>query len=308
MTGLSCQKGESSGANKKMRRNLVTAISMLTIALAGRAQQASSSPAVPVLQSNQPSPSLELPIGPRDVLDVRVLQDPTLNTHTIVGDDGKITFPLIGKIDVSGLTQPQAEARIKSLLQGKYLTTADVSVQIVEAGNKPISVIGSVTHPGRIGATGSITLMQAITQAGGLAVGSGRMLYVLRTGTNGLAEQIAIDLEDLLVNGNPDVNIPLFPNDVVNVPVDTPMNIYVLGEVMKPGRVQFHRSQNPTLLQALADAGGLTDRASRDVQVKRVLNGKESIIRKNYKRILSGQDPDVPLLDNDTIYVRESVF
>ncbi len=270
-------------------------MSMLTLAAAAAGQdaQTSASSTVPGQQATQPlSPSLDLPIGARDVLDVRVLQDPTLNTRTIVGDDGKITFPLVGKIDVSGL-----------MLQGKYLTIADVSVQIVEAGNKAISVIGAVNRPGRIGGTGNITLMQAITQAGGLSGGYGRVLYVLRTGANGLAEQIAIDLEDLLINGNPDVNIPLFPNDVVNVPVDTPLNIYVLGEVMKPGRVQSRRSQNLTLLQALADAGGLTDRASRET-----VNGKEIIIRKNYKRILTGQDPDLPLQDNDTIYVRESVF
>lgn len=290
-----------------MRRTILLTMTVLTLALSAIAQVPQTSPATAVPGAVS-IPSTDLPIGPRDVLDIRVLQDPTLNTRTVVGDDGKITFALVGKIDIAGLTPSQAEARIKSLLQGKYLTTADVSVQVVEAGNKPISVIGAVTHPGRIGATGSITLMQAITQAGGLASGYGRTLYVLRTGANGLAEQISIDLEDLLVNGNPDVNIPLLPNDVINVPVDAPLNIYVLGEVMKPGRVQFRRSQNPTLLQALADAGGLTDRASRDVSIKRTINGKETIVKKNYKRILTGQDPDVPLLDNDTIYVRESVF
>lgn len=293
-----------------MRRTILTAAAVLTLAVSAFGQVPQTPPTgnTQVPPPTLSTPSIDLPIGPRDVLEIRVLQDPTLNTRTVVGDDGKITFALVGKIDVAGLTPPQAEARIKSLLQGKYLTTADVSVQVVEAGNKPISVIGAVMHPGRIGATGSITLMQAITQAGGLAQGYGRTLYVLRTGANGLAEQIAIDLEDLLVNGNPDVNIPLLPNDVINVPVDVPLNIYVLGEVMKPGRVQFRRSQNPTLLQALADAGGLTDRASRDVSIKRSVNGKETVIKKNYKRILSGQDPDVPLLDNDTIYVRESVF
>lgn len=307
---LSSSNGEFP-EQQEMQRTLLVAISMLIIAAAAAGQdpQTSASPSLPGLQTAQPSsPSLDLPIGPRDVLDIRVLQDPSLNTRTIVGDDGKVTFPLVGKIDVSGLTQGQAEARIKSMLQGKYLTIADVSVQIAEVGNKAISVIGAVGRPGRVGATGSITLMQAIIQAGGLSTGYGRVLYVLRTGANGLAEQIAIDLEDLLINGNPDVNIPLFPNDVVNVPADVPLNIYVLGEVMKPGRVQFRRSQNPTLLQALADAGGLTDRASREVQVKRTVDGKESIIRKNYKRILTGQDPDIPLQDNDTIYVRESVF
>jgi len=291
-----------------MQRTILAALSVLTMAGAAFGQLPTAPATSTVPPAAVSTPSIDLPIGPRDVLEIRVLQDPTLNTRTVVGDDGKITFGLVGKIDVAGLTPPQAEARIKSLLQGKYLTTADVSVQVVEAGNKPISVIGAVIRPGRIGATGSITLMQAITQAGGLAAGYGRTLYILRTGANGLAEQISIDLEDLLVNGNPDVNIPLFPNDVVNVPVDTPLTIYVLGEVMKPGRVQFRRSQSPTLLQALADAGGLTDRASREVAIKRVTNGKETVIRKNYKRILTGQDPDVLLLDNDTIYVRESVF
>lgn len=292
------------------RSNLAAITAVLALATAAAGQLPQTPPTTTLTAPPGPvsAPAIDLPIGPRDVLEIHVLQDPTLNTRTVVGDDGKITFALVGKIDVAGLTPPQAEARIKSLLQGKYLTTADVSVQIAEAGNKPISVIGAVMHPGRIGATGSITLMQAVTQAGGLGTGYGRTLYVLRTGANGLSEQISIDLEDLLVNGNPDVNIPLLPNDVVNIPVDTPLNIYVIGEVMRPGRVQFRRSQNPTLLQALADAGGLTDRASRDVTIKRTVNGKETDIRKNYKRILSGQDQDVPLQDNDTIWVRESVF
>src|ERR1700682_5355793 len=165
-------------SNKNMRRNLLVAISMLILATAAAGQdpQTSSSPALPGLTAQPSSPSLDLPIGPRDVLDVRVLQDPTLNTRTIVGDDGKVTFPLVGKIDVSGLPQGQAEARINSMLQGKYLTIADVSVQIAEVGNKAISVIGAVGKPGRVGATGSITLMQAIIQAGGLSSGYGRVL------------------------------------------------------------------------------------------------------------------------------------
>jgi len=292
-----------------MRRKILLAISTLTLVAAAYGQLPPIAPSSATFPNTQTSaPAIDLPIGPRDVLDIRVLQDPTLNARTVVGDDGKITFGLIGKVDLAGLTPQQAEARIRSKLETGFITKADVTVQVVEAGNKPISVIGSVPRPGRIGATGSITLMQAITQAGGLAQGYGRTLYILRTGANGMSEQIAIDLEDLLVNGNPDVNVPLYPNDVVNVLSDVPLNIYVLGEVMKPGRVSFRRSQNPTLLQALADAGGLTDRAAREVTIKRTVNGKEALIKKNYRRILNGQEPDVLLLDNDTIFVRESVF
>jgi polysaccharide export outer membrane protein len=181
-------------------------------------------------------------------------------------------------------------------------------VQVIEYGNRPISVVGAVTHPGRINATANITLIQALTQAGGLASGYGKSLYVLRTGRNGLTEQIAIDIEDLMVNGNPDLNLPLAPNDVVNVPMDTPIIVYVLGEVMRPGPVQFRRSQTPTLLQALASAGGPTDRASKTVNIKRLVNGKDTRISVNFRSIANGDKADVALQDNDTVVVRESVF
>jgi polysaccharide export outer membrane protein len=248
------------------------------------------------------------PIGPRDRIDIRVVQDPTLNTITTVGDDGRVALPLLGKVEVAGLTPSQIEAQLKALLEAKYITRADVSVQVVEYGNRPISVIGAVTHPGRINATANITLIQALTQAGGLANGYGKALYVLRTGRNGLTEQISIDIEDLMVNGNPDLNLPLAPNDVVNVPMDTPIIVYVLGEVMHPGPVQFRRSQTPTLLQALASAGGPTDRASKSVNIKRLVNGKDTRISVNFRSIANGDKPDVALQDNDTVVVRESVF
>ena len=248
------------------------------------------------------------PIGPRDRIDIRVVQDPTLNTVATVGDDGRVALPLLGKVEVAGQTPSQIEVQLKTLLEAKYITRADVSVQVVEYGNRPISVVGAVTHPGRINATANITLIQALTQAGGLATGYGKSLYVLRTGRNGLTEQIAIDIEDLMVNGNPDLNLPLAPNDVVNIPMDTPIIVYVLGEVMHPGPVQFRRSQTPTLLQALASAGGPTDRASKTVNIKRLVNGKDTRISVNFRSIANGDKADVALQDNDTVVVRESVF
>jgi polysaccharide export outer membrane protein len=237
-----------------------------------------------------------------------VFQDPTLNTTGTVTDEGRFAMPLLGKIDVAGLTPTQLEMRIKQLLEARYIKQADVTVTVVEFGNRPISVVGAVTHPGRIGATANITLIQALTQAGGLGSGYGRQLYVLRTASNGLTEQIAVDIEDLMVNGNPDLNLPLAPNDVVNVPVDQPITIYVAGEVMKPGPVQFRRSQTPTLLQVLASAGGPTDRASKTLVIKRNVNGKDTSENVNFRRIANGDRPDIPLRDNDTVWVKESVF
>src|SRR5438552_7302963 len=108
-------------------------------------------------------------IGPRDVLEIKVVQDEKLNSRVTVSDEGQITLPLIGKVDVSGLTAREVETRIKSTLESHYITRADVSVQVTEFGNKPISVVGAVTHPGTIGTTGNSTLLQALTQPAGLA-------------------------------------------------------------------------------------------------------------------------------------------
>jgi len=260
------------------------------------------------LLNDAPPSASDAPIGPRDVIEVKVFQDPNLYTKMTVTDDGRITMPLLGKVDVSGLTPTQLETRIKSLLEAKYINKADVTVTVIEAGSKPISVIGAVTHPGRIGITGNITLIQAITQAGGLATGYGRTLYVLRTASNGLTEQIAIDIDDLMVNGNPDLNLPLRANDVINVPIDSSINIYVLGEVMHPGSVQFRRSQTPTLLQALAAAGGPTDRASKKVILKRVVNGAEKTFRYDFRKIIDGRQDDIVLQDGDRIVFAESFF
>jgi polysaccharide export outer membrane protein len=286
--------------------HLTVIVAMLTAA-ALVLPAAAQTPQPGMLGENAPSGS-GAPIGARDYIEVKVFQDPSLNTKITVGDDGRITMPLLGKIEVSGLTPADLEARIKSMLEAKYINKADVTVSVLEAGSKPISVIGAVTRPGRIGITGNISLIQAITQAGGLATGYGRTLYVLRTAANGLTEQIAIDIDDLMVNGNPDLNIPLRANDVVNVPIDSQISIYLLGEVMHPGSVQFRRSQTPTLLQALAAAGGPTDRASKSLILKRVVNGAEKTFKYDFKKIINGTQNDVVLLDGDRIIFRESFF
>jgi polysaccharide biosynthesis/export protein len=248
----------------------------------------------------------EVRIGPRDVIDVKIVQDEKLNTHATVSDEGAITMPVVGKVVIGGLTQRQAEQRIKQVLESRVLNKADVTVQLIEFGSKPISVVGAVTHPGNVGGS-NLTLIQAITEAGGLAPGYGKSLYVIRTGMNGLNEQIAVDIDDLMVNGNPDLNLPLSPNDVINVPVEVPLTVYVWGEVTHPGKIELRRTQNPSLLQAIAAAGGPTDRAGKTAKISRT-GDKSKTLSANWKRIAEGNGKDIPLQDGDTIYIKESIF
>ncbi|HEX7153870.1 MAG TPA: polysaccharide biosynthesis/export family protein [Thermoanaerobaculia bacterium] len=270
-------------------------ILLLLVAAVASAQQ------LPALSNNAP-------VGPRDVLEIRVIEDTSMNGRVTVSSEGQIILNVVGKLDVGGLTPPQIEARLKQVLEEKFLSKATVSVQVTEYGNKPISVIGAVQTPGRLPTTGTITLVQAVTQAGGLTEQAGGELYVLRSANNGLTEQLPINVHELMVSGNPDLNIPLAPGDVVNVPVDTPISIYVGGEVMRPAMVTFRRSQTPTLLQALFSAGGPTDRAGKNVTLKRKVNGKEQTTHYNYQRILEGRQPDIDLLDGDIVHIGEAFF
>jgi polysaccharide biosynthesis/export protein len=278
-----------------MKRSMILVLILSTLAGIAAAQE------LPIL-------STDAPIGPRDVLEISVLEDKSIGARVTVSEDGTIVLNVLEKVQVSGLSASQIEQRLKSLLEASYLAKATVTVQVAEFASKPISVVGAVIRPGRISATGNTTLIQAITQAGGLAAGHGKDLYVLRTGSNGLSEQVAVSIEDLMVNGNPDVNIPLAPNDLVNVPADTPITIYMLGEFARPGKALFRSSQTPTLLQAMADAGGQTDRAGKVVVITRNVDGKTERIRVNYRHILSGRVQDVPLRDNDTVFLEAALF
>ena len=277
-----------------MKRSAILLI-LMTLAGVAAAQE------LPIL-------STDAPIGARDVLDISVLEDKSITGRVTVSEEGTIVLNVLEKVQVAGLSAAQIEARLKSLLEESYLAKATVTVQVVEFASKPISVVGAVVRPGRISATGNTTLIQAITQAGGLAATHGKDLYVLRTGANGLSEQVAVSIDDLMINGNPDVNIPLAPNDLVNVPADTPIVIYLLGEFARPGKALFRSSQTPTLLQAMADAGGQTDRAGKTVVITRMVDGKTERIAVNYRQILSGRRQDIILQDNDTLYLEPALF
>ncbi len=145
---------------------------------------------------------------------------------------------------------------------------------------------------------------------GGLTSDVGADLYVIRAGLDGTAERIPIPIESLLVNRDPGLNLDIWPGDVISVPEDRPVHIYVDGAVKRPGRLEETESHPISLLQAIAKAGGLTDRANlKGVQILRPKpDGTQEVIRANLKRIRKGIDPDPVLQDRDVVVVPESFF
>lgn len=280
---------------------------MLFLSLGLAAGRLAAQPAAPPARPAEQGSTYRL--GPRDLIEIRVFEVQELNVERRISDAGTVNLPLVGDIAVGGLTETQAAQAIKEKLEGKLLQRASVSVQVREYRARPISVIGAVRQPGNLEFSGRWTLLEALTAAGGVAENHGRVVYVLRRSDSGLSDQVAIDLDELLVRANPRVNIPIFANDLINVPIAVSVTVYCLGEVARPGALVFKSTDRVTLLSAIAQAGGLSDRAASKILIKRKAEtGPEREVTADYKRIVAGKDPDVELLEGDVVVVKESFF
>jgi polysaccharide biosynthesis/export protein len=255
-------------------------------------------------QAEQASEVTDYRIGTKDLLEIRVFELPELNQTVRVAEDGSVSLSLIGKVEVAGLTAQELEKKLASTLDQKYTKASHVTVFIKEY--QKVAVFGAVGKPGNYELVGPTTLLQMISQAGGLTPEAMGSLFVFRQQKDGQKTKIAINLRELLTKGDPSLNIDLQPNDVVNIPVDRLVTVYVYGEVKSPGAIQFKQSQGITLLQAIAQAGGPTEWAKKSrVMIKRkpMGSGKEMKIFVNLKDVITGKFSDITLEEGDVIIV-----
>jgi polysaccharide biosynthesis/export protein len=252
----------------------------------------------------------EYRVGPKDLLEISVFGADELSRTVRVSEDGKVSLPLLGEVLVDGLTKSELEKKLADLLGEKYVQNPQVTVFIREYQSKRVSVLGAVEKPGPYQLLGRQTLMQIVSEAGGLTRDAGSDIIIIRQLPDGTSTSLRISIDDLFLKGDAKLNVPLEAGDIVNIPVDKLVAVYVFGQVKNPGALQVKKSAMPTLLQAIAQAGGFTDRASRGgVVIKRKdETGKEKEIKVNVRSILNNKQKDVPLLENDTVYVPESLF
>lgn len=242
-------------------------------------------------------------IGPKDLLEITVFDLPELTQTVRVAEDGSITMSLLGKVDVAGLTAQELEKKLASILDKQYTKEARVTVFIKEY--QKVSVIGAVGRPGQYEIVGPTTLMQVIAQAGGLTAQSMNEIFVYRQSPDGKQTIITISLEDL-ANGAQKFNLELMPKDVISIPIDRTLNVFVYGEVGTPGVVPYLASKKITLLQAVAQAGGTTEWAKKSrIMIKRKdrKTGKEMKINVNLKNIIKGRVADILLEEGDVVIV-----
>ncbi|HEX7502487.1 MAG TPA: polysaccharide biosynthesis/export family protein [Acidobacteriota bacterium] len=254
--------------------------------------------------------SYEYQIGAKDLLEISVFEVPELNITVRVSENGMISLPLLGEIRAEGINRADLEKKIAGMLEKNYLKNAQVTIFIKEFQSKKVSVMGAVKDPGTHDLIGRQSLLQVISMAGGLSEQASDTVIIFRQFRALPSQSLVIKLDDLLLKANPKYNIPVFPGDIINVPGSQFLDIYVFGQVKNPGAVRMKKgSEDVTLLRAIAQAGGFSDRARRGkVQITRTEGGTEKKINVDVKDILGGGRKDFPLQAFDVVFVPESIL
>jgi polysaccharide export outer membrane protein len=237
-------------------------------------------------------------LGAGDVIRITVYQNPDLSLETRISESGQITFPLIGTIAVGGTSIAGAQELIaKKLREGSFVLKPQVNVMVVQVRSSQISILGQVSKPGRYPIeTVNSKLSEMIAAAGGVLPGGSDVVTLVGT-RNGKPVKFAIDLPAIMQAGKYELDVVVANGDIIFV--DRAPNLYIYGEVQKPGAFRVERGM--TLMQALAQGGGLTQRGTeRGIRVhRRDANGALNVMELKMGDLVQ---PD------DVIYVRESVF
>jgi polysaccharide export outer membrane protein len=244
-----------------------------------------------------------------DYVVVLVAEESSFDVEQNVAPNGALTLPHLGDLVVAGLTTREAAEVISRKLEESYLQRATVNLAISGRQARSVSIFGAVQRPGRLEFREGVTLSTALLDAGGLSSQHGDAIRIERRVDNGLSDTIEISARELLILGLPEVDLPLLPGDEVTVAAATELAVFFMGEVGRPGKLNFKSTDRMTLLTAIAQVGGLTERASKKITVKRMREdgGREEIVV-GYKGLLSGSVEDIPLEDQDLILVKESFF
>lgn len=292
------------------------AISLLAVAMASSVlAQQSASPYRVNAGASSASEGSNLPvekIGKDDLIGITVYDAPELSRAVRVGSDGDIRLPMLKRhIHAAGLNPAELETAItKALTEENVLVEPVVTVSVVEYRSRPISVSGAVKNPITFQATGTVTLLDAISRAGGLSENAGAEILVskqsLATSDKPFMMSKRISVRGLIDGEDPTLNLQLEGGEDVRVPEAG--RVFVLGRVKKPGAFYIKDGSESSVLKALALSEGLDSFPSHSAYIYRVEGGSggRNEIPIALKKILDRKSPDVALMANDILYIPDA--
>ena len=262
------------------------------------------------MRAFEPPASDEYTLGRGDEITIDFGARIELNSKRTVGPDGRITLPMAGSIQVADKTRDEAAAAILAAMS-TYYPNLTITVGVEKYVSNRILLLGAVEHPGSIVFDAPPTLLEVISR-GGLPSNAS----FSQTKASVIPERCAIyrgadkvmwiDLKSLLDSGSPLADMRLRRDDIVYVPSTADRYISVLGQVQHPGAIQLET--NSTLAKLIAEAGGLTDAAGNNPEI-RIISPTQGTTRTiTFKSLLSPAALDVSLKPGDVVFVPKSGF
>ena len=262
-------------------------------------------------------------VGPGDVLEIKIFEDPDVSGKFEVTPGGYINFPYVGMVKVNGLSVDRIARELENLLKNKKIyRNPHISVMISEYKSKKVVVLGEVNKPGVYPLKGDVTVLDLISMCGGLTDDAGDRLYIIEqkdtfpenvtslgrkilSGDGAKNKVKLVNLVELLQRGNLAENHTLKNGDVVFVPEAG--KIYIFGEVKKPGVYSYREGMS--LLKIVVKAGGFTVKAAPSrTRIIRMEGSKEKVLDVDLKEIMKNEANDVKLKSGDVIIIPESYF
>lgn len=275
---------------------------MLAFALALAMAEALAAQATSAQSSSTP-----YTVGPDDVLKIRVFNEDQLSGSYRVEADGSIVYAMLGRLHVAGRTERDIASVIEKLLADGFINNPQVAVQVEHFRSRTIFIAGEVRAPGKYPLQGDNTLLEVLALAQSVTPNASNEVVVVRPrdaanrqtptlpDSGEEAEVIRIDLQ-LIEQGRMSGNIQLQDGDTIFVPKAE--RFYISGHVRTPNAYPYVKGM--TIEQAIAVAGGLTDRGStRRIRVRRETKPGSGV----YKEI--GVKMTDLVQPNDTIVVRQ---
>jgi polysaccharide export outer membrane protein len=259
-------------------------------------------------------------LGPDDSLKIWALGVDEISDKPIrIDTSGFVDLPLLGRMQAAGLTVQQFEATLLKRLESE-VKDPRVSVELVDFGSQPVTVIGSVNQPGVHQLQGRKTLAEVLSLAGGLRPDCGPRINISRelkwgaiplqtakTDPTGKFSIADVNVKQLMDAKNPALNIAIQPNDVISVPKAE--MVYVIGEVKKPGEILLNEKSSVSVLEALSYAEGLSGTPSpQHSKILRPIPGQthRQEIPLDLRKVLAGKGEDIELRPNDILFVPTS--
>ncbi len=261
-------------------------------------------PAPPeVMQAFEAGLNKEYLLGPGDVVEIVAPVYPEIAGEQTLSPEGFMTVYPVGSVQVGGLSRSDAEARLKAAL-AKYFSPLSLTLRIKSFENNQVLVLGKVATPGVVKFRSRPNLLEALAKSGAFSPTGLDRRFTNCEIIRGKDQILRISIDELLKGGANGRNIDLANNDVVYIHENNDNNVYVMGEVSKPGAYEMRTSMS--LLNAVMLAGGPTeDAVTSEIMLVREKAGEAEPLKISLSKMVESSDygGNVVLARNDIIFV-----